>query len=60
MSCDLSATLEPTRRPDPELVDLIEQAYPEAQIDGQKADFAFLHIGATGCSWRPEFLLAIT
>ena len=42
MSCDLSKMLERTRPPDPELVDLIEQAFLEGQIDGQKADQAYL------------------
>ncbi len=43
MSCDLSEILERTRRPDAELVDLIEKAFLEGQINGQKADLA--------CSW---------
>ncbi len=30
--------------PDPELVDLIEQAFLEGQIDGQKADLAYLRL----------------
>ncbi len=42
MSFDLSDLLERTRPPDAELVDLIEQAYLEGQIDGQKADLAYL------------------
>ncbi len=41
MSCDLSEILEQTRPPDPELVDLIEQAFLEGQIDGQSADLAY-------------------
>ena len=41
MSCDLSEILERTRPPDPEMVDLIEQAFLEGQIDGQKADLAY-------------------
>ena len=44
MSCDLSELLERTRPPDAELVDLIEQAFLEGQIDGQKADLAYLLI----------------
>ena len=28
--------------PDPELVDMIEQAFLEGQIDGEKADLAYL------------------
>ena len=42
MSCDLSELLEQTRPPDSELVDLIEKAYLEGQIDGQTADLAYL------------------
>ncbi len=42
MSCDLSEILERTRPPDPELVDLIEQAFLEGQIDGFKADLAYV------------------
>ena len=42
MSCDLSELLERTRPPDAELVDLIEQAFLEGQINGQKADLAYL------------------
>ncbi len=37
LQCDLSAILEQTRPPDPELVDLIEQAFLEGQNDSQKA-----------------------
>ena len=32
--------------PDPEFVDLIEQAFIEGQIDSQKADLAYLWIQA--------------
>ena len=42
MSCDLSELLERTRPPDAELVDLIEQAFLEGQIDGLKADLAYV------------------
>ena len=41
MSCDLSELLERTRPPDAELVDLIEKAFLEGQIDGLKADLAY-------------------
>jgi len=34
--------LEFSRPPDPELVDLIEQAFIEGQIDSQKAELAYL------------------
>ena len=33
-----------TRPPDPELVDLIEQAFLERQISGWEADLAYLHL----------------
>jgi hypothetical protein len=41
MSCDLSELLEQTRPPDEELVDLIERAFLEGQIDGLKVDLAY-------------------
>ena len=44
LHCDLSEILEQTRPPDPELVDLIEQAYLEGQIDGQAADLVYLWV----------------
>ncbi len=40
--CDLSEILEQTRPPDPELVDLIEQAFLEGQIDSKSAELAYL------------------
>ena len=40
--CDLSEVLEQTRPPDPELVDLIEQAFIQGQIDSQKAELAYV------------------
>ena len=53
LHCDLSELLEQTRPPDAELVDLIEQAYLEAQIDGLQADlayfFLYLEAGKKGC-----------
>ncbi len=43
LHCDLSELLQQTRPPDPELVDLIEQAFLEGQkIDGLRADLAYL------------------
>ncbi len=42
IQCDLSVILEQTRPPDPELVDLIEQAYLEGQIDSERAEMAYL------------------
>ena len=38
--CELPELLEQTSPPDPDLVDLIEQAFLEGQIDGVKADLA--------------------
>jgi hypothetical protein len=42
MLLDLRELLEQTRPPDEELVDLIERAFLEGQIDGQKVDLAHL------------------
>ncbi len=42
LQCDLSEILEQTRPPDPELVDLIEQAYLEGDIDGKTQELAYL------------------
>ncbi len=42
LKCELPYLLEVSRPPDPELVDLIEQAFLEGQIDSQKADLAYL------------------
>lgn len=41
MSCDLYDLLERTRPPDPELVNLIEQAFLEGQIDSISAGLAY-------------------
>jgi hypothetical protein len=38
---DISELLERSRPPDSEMVDLIEQAFLQGQIDGQKADLAY-------------------
>ena len=51
MSCDLSQLLEQTRPPDPELVDLIEQAFLEGQIDGLKDDLAYLWLRANNAGF---------
>jgi hypothetical protein len=40
LHCDLTELLEKSRPPDSEMVDLIEQAFLEGQIDGVKADLA--------------------
>ena len=42
LHCELFEILEQTRPLDNELVDLIEQAYQEGQIDGHQADLAHL------------------
>ena len=41
-SMRITRILEATRPPDPELVDLIERAFFEGQIDSQKAELAYL------------------
>ena len=48
LKCELPGLLEASRPPDPELVDLIEQAFIEGQIDSQKAELAYLWIRAKG------------
>ena len=45
LECDLPELLEETRPPDPELV---EEAFLDRQIDGQKADLAYLWLQAKG------------
>ena len=40
--CELPSLLHDSMPPDPELVDLIEWAFLEGQIDGVKADLAYL------------------
>ena len=42
--CELPHLLEASRPPDPELVDLIEQAFIEGQIDSEKADLAYTYL----------------
>ncbi len=44
LKCELPYLLEVSRPPDPELVDLIEQAFIEGQIDSQKAEQAYLSL----------------
>jgi hypothetical protein len=41
MLLDISELLEQSRPPDEELVDLIEWAFLEGQIDGKTADLAY-------------------
>ena len=45
---DLSKILELARPPDPDLVDLIEQAFLLGQIDDRRADLAYLWPSANG------------
>ena len=42
LHCELPSLLQASRPPDGELVDLIEQAFLEGQIDGRTADLAYL------------------
>ncbi len=42
LKCELPDLLEASRPPDPDLIDLIEQAFIEGQFDSQKADLAYL------------------
>jgi len=42
LHCDLPDLLEASRPPDPELVDLIEQAFIQGQIDRQNAGAGLL------------------
>ena len=46
LQCELPNLLEASRPPDPDFVDLIELAFLERQIDGQKADLADLCLAA--------------
>jgi len=41
LQCDLADLLEASRPPDPEMVDLIGQAFLERQNDRLKADLAY-------------------
>ena len=49
---NLSELLEQTRPPDSELVDLIEWAYLAGQIDGRKAELAYLWLRGKTPIWR--------
>ncbi len=42
LQCDLPDLLEASRPPDPELVDLIEQAFLEGRIDSERVELAYL------------------
>ncbi len=39
--CELPDLVEASRPPDPDLIDLIEQAFIEGQIDSEKAGLAY-------------------
>jgi hypothetical protein len=45
--CELPNLLEESMPPDPELVDLIERAFIDGQIDSQVADLAYLLLATT-------------
>ena len=42
--CELPDLLEASRPPDPEFVDLIEQAFIEGQIDSETAGLAYVYL----------------
>ncbi len=42
LNCELPYLLEASRPPDPELVDLIEQAFIAGDIDGETQELAYL------------------
>ncbi|MDA0707270.1 MAG: hypothetical protein O2805_11820 [Proteobacteria bacterium] len=44
--CELPNLLQDSMPPDPEFVDLIEQAFIQGQIDGLKADLAYAWLEA--------------
>ncbi len=44
LQCELPDLLEASRPPDPELVDLIEQAFIQGQIDSEKAELAYTYL----------------
>lgn len=46
LQCELPNLLQESMPPDPELVDLIEQAFIEGQIDGLTPDLAYLWLQA--------------
>ena len=49
LKCELPYLLEASSPPDPDLIDLIEQAFLEGQIDGLKAELAYF------CVWSLKF-----
>jgi hypothetical protein len=56
LNCELHGLLEASQSPDPELVDLIESAFLDGQIDGQTADLAYAGLMAN----RPELAQSAT
>ncbi len=47
LQCGLTEVLEQTRPPDPELVDLIEEAFLEGQIDSNSTELDYLWLQET-------------
>ncbi len=63
LQCELSELLEASRPPDPELVDLIEQAFIQGQIDSKRAELAYLWLmglAARLAQFQHEILPTIT
>ena len=59
MSClerDLTGILEESRLPDPEMMDLVEKAFLEGQIDGLDADPAYSWLRAKMAQFRTKSL----
>ena len=54
LHCELPDLLERARPPDEEMFDLIEQAFLEAQIDGLKADPAYIWLLANKYDFGPN------
>jgi len=48
LQCELPKILEETRPPDPDMVDMIERAFIEGQIDSQVAELTYLWLMTTG------------
>jgi len=44
LQCDFTEVLEESRPPDPEMMDLIEKAFLEGQIDGLTAELAHIFL----------------
>ena len=47
IQCELPNLLEVSRPPDPDLEYMIELAFLDGQIDGQRADLAVAHLALT-------------